>query len=211
VQGEGWSTGWSADVDGADLGPPLQLGAGMNGWWLDPHDAAFTVTARWTPQVVVWWAFACSGLAALAAVVVVVGAIRHRCAHGGALAPDTQPVAFVDLSPELTRRTVSCLAGSLAVVATGACVIGPVWGLAAGAVWLVAGLTRRPWATGAVGWALLALTGAYVVAHQVRFGTLAGFGWPLEMGRVHRPALLGALLLAASAMRRAGSPDWTAH
>jgi biotin transporter BioY len=117
----------------------------------------------------------------------------------------------VDLSPELTRRTVSYLAGSLAVVATGASVIGPVWGLAAGAVWLVAGLIRRPWATGAVGWALLALTGAYVVAHQVRFGTLAGFGWPLEMGSVHRPALLGALLLAASAIRRAGSPDWTAH
>lgn len=200
VQGEGWSEGWAARLDGESIGTPLRTGAGMNGWLLPPSGTARTLHVSWTPQRLVWAGLILSLVAVLAALAVVVAGRRPAEQATG---NPTEPVALADpLGVSATGRWWA----AAAVTAIGVLAIQPAWGLAVGAVVLLARLTGRARLLGLVGVAVLALVGVYLVAGQARHGHPAGFGWPLQFDAGHRPTLAAVLLVAASALT-APRPD----
>lgn len=83
VLGQSLSVGWKAEVSGSksldgSLGAPRLVNGYANGWLVDPGGpGTFTIHLKWTPQNLVWAAFAASVLAILACLAVVF-ATRRR-------------------------------------------------------------------------------------------------------------------------------------
>lgn len=47
---QSWNAGWSASIDGVDLGPPTLIDGYANGWLVPPGTSARTVDITYTPQ-----------------------------------------------------------------------------------------------------------------------------------------------------------------
>ena len=93
------SESWKAHLDGTDLGEPVQIDGGSNGWWLPASNQQRTVTLDWPPQGSLDRAL----LLSLEAVIVcLVVALRRRAV----------PFAQIDAPP--TLRTNSWHQRSLA-------------------------------------------------------------------------------------------------
>ena len=60
VLGQSNNSGWTASVDGHDLGKPQLVDGYANGWLIDPGAGNVAVALRWTPQRNVWIALAVS-------------------------------------------------------------------------------------------------------------------------------------------------------
>lgn len=193
----GWNTGWSAIVDGTDLGAPSASAAGRATWFLPPGADQRELRLRWTPQTWMWIGLATSTAAVLACLVALGCAAVRRATRrenwtGRPLVGD-----LVDADPPLPtgRRTTLLVAGVVALV------VSPLWGVAT--VALVASPHRHLARTLArVGGVLLALAALFVVAQQFRTGAEPSFWWPRTFERAHRPTLVGVVLLAASALVR---------
>jgi arabinofuranan 3-O-arabinosyltransferase len=135
VLGQSHSEGWSAELDGESLGEPQLVNGYANGWLVDPGEAGtYAVTLKWTPQNVVWVAFALSALAILVCLVLVF-VTRRRAVPDVASEPELS-------SPVRYDRV-------------------PSWAVSAGAavgVGVGAMLVSRPWIGGVVGVATLVAT-----------------------------------------------------
>lgn len=179
---DGWNTGWSASIDGANNDEPIASGAGR-GTWVLPSGPPRTFRSEWAPQRLMWFGIAMSGLVVLLALMVVASRRLRRWTipHG---------------SPESHRRSPTRRRSSLVSIALIAVIVGvlvhPLGGLAMAVLWALG--RRRP---ALVAHSLLAIVGlgyAYIVVQQVRYSTPAGFGWPGSYTKVH-----GAVLLAVVA------------
>ncbi len=63
VLGQSLSPGWKATMSGESLGEPRLVNGYANGWLVDPgKPGTYSIALRWTPQNVVWVAFALSVL-----------------------------------------------------------------------------------------------------------------------------------------------------
>src|SRR5207245_1916706 len=62
VLGQSQSSGWTAAVDGKDLGRPRLIDGYANGWVVRPHGRALAISLTWTPQRRVWIALALSAV-----------------------------------------------------------------------------------------------------------------------------------------------------
>ena len=78
VFAESHSSGWTATLDGADLGPPIMVNGYAMGWWV-PAGGAGELTIVWAPQNVVRWGL---GFGAVSTLVVAVIACRRRRRDG---------------------------------------------------------------------------------------------------------------------------------
>ncbi len=197
VLGQSDNSGWTASVDGHDVGKPQLVDGYANGWLIDPGASDVKVALRWTPQRNVWIGLA---LSALGAVLCLALAIRR---------PRSRALTIEDPLPDRIRwRTFVWSRGADAPRVRTALLIGVVAGLVAAAViGIVAGLVtavavcvaaRRRWsrwllALGAPG--LLALSGLYVVLRQARTKPAAGFEWPGELSAVHQVGWLAVAFL----------------
>lgn len=188
--GEGFSTGWSAELDGTDLGPPHRVDGGFTAWWLPPGDDARDVTVRWTLQTPLTVALVVSFLGALGALVATVWLRRPT----GPFEPAGEPP--VTTAPgRLDRPAV--VAGGLVWIGTGFLLIGPsgaLWGLiAAAGLWRC----RRSDLTALVALCTVAAVGAVVVAGERRWAPLPNGAWPLRFERVHDLGMFAAASLVA--------------
>ena len=177
---DGWNTGWSASIDGTELGRPIASGGGRTTWWLDPSDTTRTVEASWAPQRTLWFGLGLSLFTVLLCCGLALWPSRRRDAV--VISTSTDDDIVRDSSP---RRL------ALTTVAVTAFVVGPLWAI----VPLV--LVRKSFSTWArrIGIALIVLAGLFVIAQQIRTGADPGFGWPSVFRRAHRPALLGLVLV----------------
>ncbi len=209
VMGQSYNEGWTASLDGVDLGEPELVDGYANGWLVTPASPAGTVTLTFAPQRVVLGALVVSLLAALGALAIALagfGSPRRRPVDDGSLAKE--PPGAGGPEPFSARRWLSypgarpsTVSGVLAAVALGgafAAVIGAVPGLVVGVATL--GATRRaglrPMLTlGAP--VLLGLCGAYVIALQVRDDIPPGFEWPAEFSRAHAVGWLAVAFVVA--------------
>jgi arabinofuranan 3-O-arabinosyltransferase len=192
VLGEGYDDAWTARLGGDDLGAPLQIAGGFNGWWLPPSTETRTATMTWSPQ---------SGLdlalliAVLGVVVCVAVAVLDR--RRLTPAPDTPAPVFDDRTEPVSRRTAALAAGVLVVSA--AAVVSPSWGALAllPAVALV--LLRRPRTASVAAAVLTAVLGAVVAWRQLADRHLPDAAWPGWFEDLHRAGMfVVALLLAGS-------------
>jgi arabinofuranan 3-O-arabinosyltransferase len=234
ITGDGANDGWEGSVDGQSLGPPATIDAGMAGWWLAPSREARTFTARWTPQRTIWIALVLSALAVVACAATVAAAApalvsRRRGSVPRDAAGDTADsretfaageagAAGEPWTPTLPAAPVSGLLGRVPVpgpaarwwapavgaLALGAVVAGPLWGVLAAAVTLVATRWQRPVLPGVVAVAIVAAVAAMYLGRQWRNRPGDGFGWVVSLEGAHRPTLLALVLLAAAVIPRPG-------
>jgi hypothetical protein len=181
VLGQSLSDGWRATAEGATLTSPAPrlVDGYANGWSLSPTgDGSITVTLSWGPQRMVWPAIALSALALVGCLVLALLPRRRPATPGD---DDEEPTAVLrrprlDDFASLPARSRWVVAGLTA----GASLLVMTWWAAplAGVLVLVA-LSFRPLRLILLaGPLLLGVAGAGVVAGQVLFEPLPGYGWP---------------------------------
>ncbi len=224
VLGQSLSDGWTATVDGRDLGAPTLINGYANGWRIDPAEvgADATIELRWTPQRTVWIAILASLLGALLCVGLVIRPVRFLArrpvgaAADGADDPDVAsgvapgvasgPIPAPVMRPEVISPvasdgpTLPLRSALLATAATGLVAfvaMGPFVALAVAAVTAVALLARRGQVVLRV--VCLGAFGAaalFIVAKQFRGGYVVDFDWMNKFEITHAWGLLAAALLA---------------
>jgi hypothetical protein len=119
VLGQSHSEGWKAEVSGSkgadgSLGAPRLVNGYANGWLVDPGGpGTFTIHLKWTPQNLVWAAFAASVLAILACLAVVF-ATRRRAAPDVAGSPElTSPMRYEGGLPSWRASLVTAAAAGV--------------------------------------------------------------------------------------------------
>ncbi len=193
VQVEGWSEGWTAEVDGSDLGAPVPVDGGMNGWWLPPSGTARTVTMHWTAQRPVDVAIALT-LVALALALALLLRDRRTLPL-----PEVHRVALELGRPVIgRRRAVGWTAGATVLAGL---VAGPATGLLLGAV-LVVGLVlvRRPRLTGGLALTAVAAIGLVVTSRVLGGDVPADFGFASHFEDLHRPMIAAVLGVVTAAL-----------
>lgn len=197
VLGEGHSDGWSASVAGVDLGPPVLVDGGFNGWRLPPLSGTGRVEIRWTPQPILTWSLIASALAALVCVGLAIADRRVRpvtVMDRPRLAPVWSPPGWA----EHPRRSVTVVVAAWAIVA--ALVVQPWWGAAAAAVGVIAVALRAQRVAGVVALAIAVWIGATMVVRVVNDRPFPNAGWVLSFSDLHRPGLFLVTALLASAL-----------
>jgi arabinofuranan 3-O-arabinosyltransferase len=224
VVGEGYSTGWSASADGADLGEPVPVDGGSNGWWLTGRDAPTVVEVTWTPQRTLVWALWLSLAGVVAALAV--AALTRRAGLPLTVVPRPRwtwstPTSTVVVAPQTPRRVLGVAfdaaafeTRSMVLVLTwaglSALLIQPewaVWGTLAG---FGAALWQRPRLPELTALASVVVVAVLVVVRERRNAPVAGGGWPGVFEDWHGLAvfavvslLVGALTTDDAAWRRA--------
>jgi hypothetical protein len=208
VLGESQNRGWTATVNGKDVGESTLVDGYANGWLIRPHDRAVDITLEWTPQKSVWLGVAISGLTLLLCTALALGLVRRR---RNATAPEPEdPAAFDAPEPELDDPRVATGArpsttASIVTVLTAALVAGiavqPWVGLVTGA--LVAVVLVRPrlrfvLSLGAV--AAIGAAGLFTAVQQLRYSYPAILEWPQFFEKIHIVGWIAVVFLAADTL-----------
>ena len=202
VIGQSDNPGWTASIDGRDLGPPV-LADGYSSAFLIPAGAdPVTVEVVWAPQRVVFAGLGISVLFALLCLVLALRPwrwVRPPSAPDGAAEPvDERPLAL-RLGLTSAGRAPSWIATvALAAVALlgGTAAVNPVAGLALALAVVVGVRVARARPLLVLGPAvLLAVSAAYTCVQQVRHRLPPGFQWPQRFEAVHGVAYTAVLLL----------------
>ena len=207
VFGQGHNEGWQANSSGAgDLGVPVPISGGFNGWHLPASDGPQTIQVDFAPQGTLRVGLLVSLLAVLACLaVVVIPSVRRRLGSRASQRATTDPVSqtplprapeFDDWSATTARR--AAVAGISLVVVT-ALFVDPRWSVVAlvmGGALFVTRRIRGVAGLGIVG--LIALAGL-IARRQLRYGYQPGGGWPATFDDLHRPAMFVVLVVTVAA------------
>jgi len=206
--GQSYNLGWTASIEGEDLGAPALVGGFANGWRVEPPSESFVVALTFAPQRRVDLALWFSAAAALLCLGLAVRKAPRAMAVTVSL-PEALSRASIEgpLRPPLAVRTTLLL--SLALGLTAALVINPLIGALIAALTFVSarGLVPR-WVTSLVAPAAMALSGGYVTLSVVRRHTLPGLEWPSELTRAHPVAWLAVLALVVDVVVQAARGRW---
>ena len=196
VLGEGYNDAWSADVDGASIGAPVQIAGGFNGWWLPPDDGPRTVEMRWTPQRSLNVALLIAIAGVLASVAMVV--LDRRPAGASPVAsPATSPIEpgwALGSSAEPRRHAA---VGAAVLVAASFLVVSPAWGLVALVPAAVLLLMRRSRPAALAAAVLTGSLGLVVAWRQRSERFFPDAGWPAHFADLHHAGLFVVALLLA--------------
>ncbi len=190
VLDQSMNQGWELSIDGASVDGPRPVDGYAAAWYVTP-DGPGTLAAdiRWAPQRTVDIALLLSLLAAAACIALVVVAPGERRVAGAAT------LARPALGTAPAGRS---WVAAVATAAVAALLVHPLAAIPAGATALAA--RRWPRVGRAVPVLLVLAAAVQVVAFQVRERHEAAFQWPQHFGGAHVAALLGAVLLAATAV-----------
>ncbi len=163
---QSWNPGWTATLDGVDLGEPVLVDGYANGWIVPASSATRTITLEWTPQGTVTIALWMSLVAAIA-----VSAL--------ALVSRRREIALADGDGH-GRHLLGT--GALAVVVGAALVVvaGPL--VAAGSMLTAFVARRRPSLAVAVVLASGTIVAGSIVALEWRRDLPADPQWPSQFG-----------------------------
>jgi arabinofuranan 3-O-arabinosyltransferase len=204
VFGEGFNTGWAAELDGAALGEPQIVDGAFNGWWLDGGVGVRTVHVTWQPQRTLNVALAVSALGVAAAVAVAVLS-RRRSRFETAPEPG-EPIRFVVWAATPPTPPSRLVTVALPVVwgVTAGLLIRPawaVWGLLAGVLAVVLGVVwRRPRIAELTALSTLAVVAALVTLREWRNAPTPGGAWPLVFEQWHGLGLFAVTSVVVAAV-----------
>lgn len=182
--GDGYSSGWSASIDGRSLNGPIPSASGRNVWNVTNRDSGSRATVTWIPQRWIWIGFTLTGLTLM---VLTVSSLRSRrkitrITSSGATLPDRS-------DPSIQLVATYGFIGGVVVVS-------PMWGVLI-AVSIVV-LARFKRFLPLLGVASIGLGYLYVVVQQIRSGAQPGFAWPSTFARAHRPMLAALIVYCLS-------------
>ena len=197
VLGEGYNDAWAASVGGSDLGDPVLVDGGFNGWRLDPSDVPVTVEMRWTAQGPVTWGLTIGVLTSLLLAFVI--ALSKKAASP----VFASPVLAAGRRPSCGRAVPA----AAVLISAAALLIAPIWGLVAvapAALALWAGRRPRPWPANRP-LELVGLTTAVAVAVSAVLiertqRPYPNAGWTLDFDQLNGPAIFAMLVLTVGAM-----------
>ncbi len=175
--------GWTATVDGRDLGPPVLVDGYANGWLLPPSTAERSVELRWTPQSGVRWALIVSVAAAVVMLGILLATRRHR--------PPAHRTTPVGRPWNHARWWPACVVGALLLAAG--------WAPAAVGAGVLALRGRRPALPAAVVVAAGAIAAGPVVVLQWRYDYPSGPDWPSRFGWTSTFAWMAVAAVVATA------------
>jgi arabinofuranan 3-O-arabinosyltransferase len=209
--GQSWNEGWSARIDGRDLGAPQVINGYANGWLIEPGDAAaLTISVEWTPQRTVWIFIAVSAAGVLLCAALVLMARRPAGGQSAITAPDPSLDPELVLPWEQAEERVGRRSTLFATVGLGLFAIAnlsfagwiPTLALVlAGASFAAFRAPRgRSW-LGLGATASLGLAYLYIVVSQIRHEHVPDFIWPRQFERVHVLGIVAVLLLLGEAIR----------
>ncbi|HEY7440423.1 MAG TPA: alpha-(1-_3)-arabinofuranosyltransferase family protein [Acidimicrobiia bacterium] len=209
VLGQSFNSGWSAKIDGHDLGAPKLVDGYANGWRIPASEAhsASTVTLTWTPQQTVWKLILVSvGAVLLCLGLVLFALIRRRRPELAGANADAGSVAATppSLSPTPDALAPSTAGTVVAVASSGliaALLIHPWVGVLVAA--FVFAATRNRWVRTALRFA------PAVIVIGVAFGITATqalhhypprFDWPTNFSAASTPTWTAIALLVGDAI-----------
>ena len=193
VFGMGHNTAWSATGPSGDIGEPVIIDGGFNGWWIEPTTGVEQVDIVWGVQRPVTIGLIVSAAAIIACFAIVMLGRRREPIAPGALRAD----------PDMTRDPVGPVGGRPVIGLVGAAVAGvtisPVWGVIVALVVGLHCLVGRYWRPIPI-LAIAGLTGTIWVALSTilierRDAPFPGAGWTTSFADLHRPALAAVTLV----------------
>lgn len=196
ILGEGYNRAWTANLDGNDLGAPVQIAGGFNGWWLPGSDHDVTVRMQWTAQSPVTIGLLVSALVTLLCLWLAwrwPGVRRWR-------APD-----FVVPPPRFGRDLLApdpilnAVVTAVGIVAFTALVASPSAALLAVVPAVLVLAVRRVRLAAIAGVGLSMWLGADIVRRQLEHRYLADAAWPTRFDDLHRAGMAVVVLLLAGA------------
>lgn len=203
VLGQSLNEGWEAALEGTDLGAPVLLNGFANGFFVPETDDPTRIDLSWAPQRSMRIALAVSAAGILAALVVSVRGRRWQPAPATGRAVPLLDAPWTAV-PELPWVRAGIVAGAAASAAL--LLVGPLWGLAAGAV--VLSTARSPHGRGLLAGAIVvSMTAALgsVVLQRLDHREQEPFAFFTGLHGPHRLALFGLILLAVEVTLRRAS------
>ncbi|HZJ25727.1 MAG TPA: hypothetical protein VFF40_01715, partial [Acidimicrobiia bacterium] len=201
VLGQSLNPGWTARVDGQDLGEPSLVDGFANGWEIEPlaGGGPITIDLVWEPQRVVNFAIAASMLAVVLCLGIVGVSVWRQRRRTQAVVRKAEPsfaspFATAGRRPPLRRVLVTAALTGIAAAA----LIQPWCGLVVGG--LVALVAIRPrWRFVLTVFPVLALVGIslYMIESQIDRRWLTDIGWPGHFWRLRTLGWLALAFLAA--------------
>lgn len=193
VFGEGFNDGWSASAGSVDLGDPVLIDGGFNGWWLEPGTERVTVT--WGLQRAQNLALLLSLAAALVALVLLV-LDRRTAAAGGDNAVAPVPVFAWEQTPSGHPSWVIVALWTVPALL----LAGPAWALLGFVGGLVAQRYRAVPLGALTALAAVAVIGLAVTYLERRDAPYPGGGWPTTFDSLHWIGMFAFAALAASVL-----------
>ncbi len=172
--------GWTASIDGVDLGPPSLINGYANGWIVPAGSAGRAVELRWTPQRSVNVGLAISALFALLILALVaVGRLRRRAASATALdpAPIGSPFHVGGITTSVGLVAALFLVGGLSAAVSAAAVSALVVRAERSGAERALRVARRG-ASAAVFCAGWGLVSGLIIAFELRYDYADGPDWP---------------------------------
>jgi hypothetical protein len=211
VLGQSFNKGWTAKVNGHDLGAPKLVDGYANGWRVPASEARHpsTVTLTWTPQQTVWKMILVSLAAVLGCAGIVVLALirrRRRLALAGAgteagASLAASPPSLAVMTDELTPNTAGTVVAVASSGVLAALLISPWVGLLVAA--FVFAATRSAKLRVALRWAPAVIVGGVAVAITISQALQhypPRFDWPTNFGAASTPTWTAIALLVGDAI-----------
>lgn len=208
VLAQSHNEGWTATVDGEDLGPPTLVNGYANGWEV-PAGSSLEIRLEWTPQRVVDIALWASAASIIVALGLVVASGRFRTSAAGT--ETATPWVPLDARPSMPRPVelsrllryrgpepsrLARVLTPLGALVLGWAAIGPVPGVILAVVAVVALRAPRSRPVLTLGGPLLFVGSvAWLCFRSLVDHMPAGFDWPTYFEAVHQPAWLAVGLL----------------
>ena len=181
---QSWNPGWTATVDGEDLGEPVLINGFANAWLLPASTSSRQITFDWSPQRTVTIALWLSLIAGVIVLALAVGLRR----------PSDEPVTATG------RRVPRLVLGGVLAVAVIA-FAGPLVAIAAAAI--AAASSRWRWLPVVVVSACFAIVGAGIAAFEWRYDFPAAPDWPSRFTWASPIVWLAVVTVVVAAFRPA--------
>jgi len=193
IHGDGHNDAWRATIADTDLGPPIAVSGGVNGWYLTPGllaDGSGVVTIHWTAQRPLTVAWIVSALSAAACLVLIVTARRTRFTAPSSWRP-RRP------SPPRAPSRQRLVAVGFMALASGL-VIGPIWAVIGAIVGTLALLRHRALDWFAV-FSMTAVAAGIVITNRFQ-RPAPNLAWPSTFAAFHDLTMFAVVALLAATL-----------
>lgn len=193
IQGEGYSTGWNASMNGIDLGPPTLIDGGFNGWWIEPADGRATMALRWAPQTYLTLGLTASLVTIVGCIGLVADARRHR--REGRIHGSAKPVPPVWCGVGTRSSPIAVAACGVGWLIASLAFVGSEFLIHAAVAAVITVVVGRPRWAGLVTLATVVMIGAVMVVVVRDERPYPNAGWPDRFEWLNRWGLFAAVAI----------------
>lgn len=199
VLGEGVNEAWTASGPDGDLGAPVVVDGGFNGWWIPPSDSATVVEVDWNAQRAFVWALVLSVVgAAVAMWLIARDRVRRDTEATTPAIRASAPAWSWGPSDRVGLRQILASTAVWAVVS--ALLVGPQWALCGLLGGAALAAVRHQRIVELTALASLLVVAAVVVVRERRSAPLPNGGWPGTFESLHGLGMFAVACVIVAAL-----------